>query len=96
MIHFFSSCGIVLAVSFALALLQRKKPQPWLPSTLQQIVVTAAILVFAMSTLREAYDVSKGGLLVKSTFDYISWAGGSAVSAWGLLRLRKWAREESS
>jgi hypothetical protein len=94
LIHFFSSAGIVLAATFALATLQRRLRWPWLPSRVQGQIILSALLVFSVAVLREPYDVSRGDPLAKSISDFISWASGCGVSVWGLWRLTKRSRYE--
>jgi hypothetical protein len=86
-IHFFASTGVVLALTYALGCLARRTRWPWLPRFARSQVMVAALVVYAASTLREAYDVSQGQTLTKAIFDYVSWAGGCGCSAWGLWRL---------
>lgn len=89
LIHFFSSAGIVLAATFALGVAQRRLRWPWLPRFVQGQIILSAVLVFAVVVLREPYDVSRGDSLTKSICDFLSWAGGCGVSAWGLWRLTR-------
>jgi hypothetical protein len=86
-IHFFSSCGVVLCVLLVLRMIQRRKPSKFLPSMIGQQLVFAALAVFAASTLREAWDVHQGQTVTKAVFDYISWLSGAGLSAWGLYRI---------
>lgn len=86
-IHFFASAGIVLVSLIALRFVQRKKAWPWLPTVFQAQLVFVAVSVFAVSALREAYDVSGGQTMAKAISDYASWAAGVTASVWGLWRL---------
>ena len=88
-IHFFSSFSLVVIGFFALKFLAKKVPeaQKFLSPTFEHLVVLAALLVFTFSTLREAYDVSKGQALTKAFFDYASWLLGTGCSAFGLYRI---------
>lgn len=90
LVHFFSATGIVLAVSTFLRFARRKKRYSWLPDGTRATLVWAALIVFSVAVLREAYDVSAGGWVVKSYFDYASWALGCGVGAWGLIRYHEW------
>jgi hypothetical protein len=87
-IHFFCSCGIVLIVYFLISFIDRKYKITWIPDDLQPRLLLSAVLVFAFSTLREAYDVSHGQLLAKAFTDYLSWLLGVGVSVFGLYRFR--------
>ena len=87
LIHFFASGGIMLAVLFALRLFLRKFPTSWLPSTIPAQIVFAAVSIFAGAALREAWDVSRGQPIAKAFTDYISWASGCGLAAWGLIRV---------
>lgn len=88
LIHFFASMGIVTAGLFALRCVQRKTQWAWLPHLIQPQLILVSLAVFAVSALREAYDVANGQSLVKAITDYVSWAGGCTVSAWALWRVR--------
>ncbi len=89
-LHLFASPGVLLASSFALAMLCRKKTTwTWLPQTRNQQIVLAAVCVFAGSALREAWDVAHGQSLVKAFFDYASWFSGCSLGVWALFRLQK-------
>jgi hypothetical protein len=90
-IHFFSATGLVLSVATFLRYAKRKKSYNWLPEGARATVIWAALVVFAASTMREAYDVSVGGWVVKSYFDYASWALGCGIGAWGIIRSWEWA-----
>ena len=89
LIHFFASGGILLATVFALRTAYRRTRYSWLPSTLFTQCLVLSICIFAAAALREAYDVSQGGTLIKSVFDYVSWAGGCGCSAWAIIRINK-------
>lgn len=86
-IHFFASAGVMLCALFALRWVRRRFIKTWLPSEPTTQLLFCAIAIFAGSALREAYDVHAGQTLTKAIFDYISWAAGCGVSAWGLYRL---------
>jgi hypothetical protein len=88
-IHFFSSCGIVLCTFFLLRLLRRKTSLVFLPSIPEQQLLFSALAVFAVSTLREAYDVYRGQPLLKAFTDYASWLFGCGFSVFGLYRLSR-------
>ena len=89
MIHFFSATSLVLVVFMLLRSLARRKAARWLPTSWKASLVMAALLVFAISTMREAYDVANGQVLVKAFTDYISWCAGCGVAVWGLFRFAK-------
>ena len=88
LIHFFASAGIVLLSLFVLRFVQKKKAWPWLPVMLQAQLVFVGVCVFAVSALREAYDVAQGQSMAKAISDYASWALGCLASIWGLWRFR--------
>lgn len=90
LIHFFSAPGLILGLTFGLGVLERRARWSWLPHSLLATSIWAAGIIFACSALREAYDVSQGGTLTKSIFDYISWAGGCGLTPWAIYRLGKW------
>ena len=87
LIHLFASGGAVLAVLFALRYFLRRVPTPWLPQTIPQQIVFAAVCVFAASALREAWDMAHGQSLLKAGTDHLSWAIGLTGTAWGLIRV---------
>lgn len=87
-VHFFASAGIVMLGFFVLRYIQKVKKWPWLPAEFRAQIVFAAVCVFAGSALREAFDVAAGQSAWKALSDYISWALGVGVSAWGLWRVR--------
>lgn len=87
LIHFFASAGIVLVSLIVLRFVQRKKAWPWLPTGFQAQLVFVAVSVFAVSALREAFDVAAGQGVAKAVSDYASWAIGCGCSVWGLWRL---------
>ena len=91
-IHFTASAFFVLAFFYALRYwLQRNaKVGVWLSCRNSHLLVTAALLVFALFTLREPWDVYAGNnSFTKSCFDQASWFIGAAVSAWGIYRVQK-------
>lgn len=89
-IHFFASTSLVLLATFALAWLDRRPPSAQLslfvPSTVPSRLTLAAALVWALSMLREGWDVAHGQTLLKAGADHLSWLLGVGVSAWGLYR----------
>ena len=85
-IHFFSACGAVLACLFVLLMVIRKCKNKLLPTSKEQALLVAAIVVFAFSTVREAWDVAAGQTLTKAGFDYVSWLTGCGVAVWALIR----------
>ena len=87
-IHFFSSAGILLCALFALRWAERRWKLSWLPYTFKTQLIVAALAVFAISTLREAFDVYNGQLLIKAVTDYISWLTGLGCSVYALYRIR--------
>jgi hypothetical protein len=90
-IHFFSSAGLVLLLVHILGYIRRRVPDSvqWIPETIMQRLVVAALCVFAGSALREGYDVSRGQPLAKAVTDHISWLLGTAMSVWAIYRLPK-------
>jgi len=88
-IHIYASAGVVLMTLITLRWYCRKWPTPWLPQLFQTQVLIAALLVFAFSALREAWDVSQGQPVIKAFTDYASWFIGCGLSSWGLYRIRQ-------
>lgn len=88
-IHFFCSCGIVLCAFFLLRMIRRRTAWIFLPDEAEQQLFLAALAVFAVSTLREAYDVYCGQQLLKAFTDYASWLLGCGFSVFGLYRISK-------
>jgi hypothetical protein len=85
-IHFASATFLVLAVMFALNFIRRKFDTVWLPRSPLAQLLFAAVIVFALAVLREAYDVATGQQFAKALTDYMSWALGAAVAVVGLYR----------
>lgn len=85
LIHFFSSAGLVLAAFHLLGWLQRRSrfvPEGW-----RARLALAGLAVFAVSTLREAYDVHAGQSLLKAVADYLSWLSGTALSVLAISKI---------
>ena len=55
-----------------------------------QNIITALLFVWAMTTLREAYDVMKGGRIEKSIIDYIVWFVSLGFAGWWMSKAKKW------
>jgi len=89
LIHFFSSSGIVLCAYFLLGHIQRRVHFAFLSTLREQRLFTAALCVFAVSTMREAYDVAHSQALLKAFTDYASWLLGCGFSVFGLYRISK-------
>ena len=87
-IHFFSACSLVMLTFFALRTARRKWKTSWLPDSFRERLLLAAICVFALSTMREAWDVANGQALIKAFTDYASWLTGCGVATWGLYRFK--------
>lgn len=91
-IHFFVSTFLVGAVFYALRYWGNRNSHVgrWVSGRHGHLLVTSALIVFALATLREPFDVWRGNnTFLKSCFDQLSWFAGAAVSAWGLYRYRK-------
>ena len=90
-IHFVSATFALLAFFFALRYWLRRnaKVGQWISSRTTHLLVTSALLVFALFTLREPFDVAGGQVWYKAIFDQFSWFAGAAVSVFGLYRFRK-------
>ena len=87
-IHFFSATALVMLAFFVLRTIRRHWAKKWLPDNWQALLTTAAVTVFAFSTMREAYDVFSGQALSKAFTDYLSWLLGCGIGAWGLYRFK--------
>lgn len=85
-IHFASATSLVMITAVWVRFLQRKTHSKWLPKSMYQTLIYAGLTVFAISTMREAYDVAHGQPLVKAFTDYASWLVGTGFGAWGLYR----------
>lgn len=81
LLHLGGSTSLVLAVFFFTDWVHRRWEQG-MP------LILAGALVFAGSTLREAWDVARGQSLRKAVVDYASWLVGTAASVWALARFR--------
>lgn len=56
-----------------------------------QDLITPALFVWALTILREAFDVSSGGWVGKSYIDNATWFVGLFMSCWGMWWLyRRW------
>lgn len=87
-VHFFASMSLVLLAFFAVRHFT-PKARGWLPDEWKEQLALAGLLVFAFSTLREAWDVAHGQTLLKAFTDYASWLLGCGGSVWGLYRFGK-------
>lgn len=90
LIHFFAASSLVLAVWFALKWWTSKntKVANWISPYSNHLLVTSALIVWALSTLREPFDLSTGQTLTKAVFDFSSWLLGCGVSVLGLYRFK--------
>ena len=87
-IHVFASASLVLGSTWLIRVVAKKLPR-FVPAHWMHQLVLAALLVFAFSTLREAYDVAQGQPLVKAFTDYASWLLGCGGSVWLIYRFVK-------
>lgn len=87
-VHFFSASSLVMLTFFALRTLDRRIRSEWLPDDWKPLLGLAAVTVFAVASLREAWDVAQGQALGKALTDYASWLLGCGVSTWGLARFK--------
>jgi hypothetical protein len=89
-IHLFASTFLTLAVFFVLRALVRRfnRLGSWISYHRGHLMTNAALVVFALATLREPFDVSAGQVWYKAIADQISWFIGPIVSVWGLHRFR--------
>lgn len=91
-LHFSSAITFVFALSILMRALNHylirhsSVKECWVPNTLQQTLINSALIVFAFSTLRESWDVSRGQSLFKAGLDYFSWLLGTGMATWGLHR----------
>ena len=91
MLHFVAATFLTLGVYFGLRLWLRKtrKVASFLSANYAHLLVTSALIVFAIAPLREPLDIYLGNnSIVKSFFDQASWCLGAAVSAFGLYRFK--------
>ncbi|MCX8014124.1 MAG: hypothetical protein N3A02_07525 [Rectinema sp.] len=91
-IHFASATFLTVCVYFLLLfwLRRNRKVRTWISTEVPHMLVTSALIVFSLATLREPFDVWFGNQVwYKAIFDQISWLAGCAVAAWGLYRYRK-------
>lgn len=88
LIHFFASGGLLIAASLGWIIAKRKARNL---ERYEPIILPALVILWVTAT-REAYDVWRGGELVKSVFDFISWTLGVAVWGVGLTKFAKWWR----
>lgn len=88
LIHFGASAFLVLAVYFALGVWSRhnRKAAIWIPAGGPQLLLVSSLLVWAITGIREPYDVSVGQTVGKAFSDIASWALGLGCAAWGLYR----------
>ena len=90
--HFTSAVTLVLMSSIIIRTIKRllikinSKKEGWLPDSMQNTLIMAALFVFSFSTLREAWDVARGQLLIKAFIDYFSWFLGVVSGCWWLHR----------
>ena len=92
LLHFVCSTFCTLGFFFGLRCLIKRLSvaRVWLSSRKQHLLVTSALIVFALFTLREPFDIYFGGQLwYKAVTDQISWFLGPIVSVWGLSRFDK-------
>jgi membrane-anchored glycerophosphoryl diester phosphodiesterase (GDPDase) len=90
-LHFVASTALVLIVFLALRYWGRQncKVKNWISGIHQHLLVTSALIVFSLATLREPLDIYYGAeVWYKAIFDQVSWFLGAAVSAWGLFRFK--------
>ena len=85
-IHLFSSTGVLLLTLWGFWCLEIFVG--WWPALYGwwQLVLPALICLMLTGS-REIFDIKRGGLLVKSIIDWISWAVGLGLSFWGVYQL---------
>ena len=83
-LHVLASNALVTWTFFGVRMARLKWPKfaRYTPSNMRVQLVMCAILVALGAFSREAYDVSQGGLLIKSVFDMISWIVGPAAAVY--------------
>jgi hypothetical protein len=88
LIHYAASAFLLLAVYFILGAwaLHNKKAAVWIPAGGPPLLLISALLVWAITGIREPYDVSVGQTVAKAFSDIASWALGLGSAAWGLYR----------
>lgn len=91
LIHFVASTFVTLAVFYLLRYwgMRNCKVGQFISGRKSHLLVTAALIVFALAPLREPFDIAAGQVWYKAVTDQISWMLGAAVSAWGLYRFAK-------
>jgi hypothetical protein len=90
-IHMLASTALTLIFYYLLSFWVKKnrKVRRFLSNDPIHVITSAAILVFALFTLREPYDVFFGTQVwYKAITDQISWLVGSGLSIYGLYRLK--------
>jgi len=90
LIHLFAAPGIILALTFLMAWVQRKKRLSWLPVKPLSTVMLCALLVLPFAFFREPLDVAAGDPAYKSYIDMPVWVTACVLTPWVLLRLHKW------
>lgn len=91
-IHFAAAIFLTLAAFYAMRYwgMRNCKVRIFLSGRKSHLLVTSALVVFAIAPLREPFDVFTGNnTFIKSCFDQLSWMLGAAVAAWGLYRFQK-------
>ena len=85
-IHLFSSTGVFLVSLWGFWCLELYVG--WWPPLhgWWQMILPALVCLMATGS-REIFDVKRGGLVVKSIIDWISWAVGLVLSIYGIYRL---------
>lgn len=97
LIHFTAAPALLLIASIALRFWARKKPNSMFPPrTMEQTLLYGAVIAFALTALREAFDVANGQPLFKAPIDYVSWLLGLGVAVWGLYRWRYFSWEQTN
>ena len=93
-IHFTAATGLVIWALFGLRLAckRSKAISHALPSKLSAQLILVCLVVVLVAFAREPWDVEKGGSLVKSYIDLVSWIAGSVLayfSAWYMIKIEE-------
>ena len=87
-IHIFGATGPMLAIAYLLRYLRKRFSISWIPVDTLRLLIFSAIPIFFLQILREPYDVSAGGILLKSWIDIMVMGFSCCINVIALNRLR--------